>query len=400
MPASCSSTGQCLTRDSQAGEPFTLASKLEAMRVGIIGAGISGLALGAALHRNGMDVQIHESHSQVRGGGSGITLAPNGLAALDALGIGARFRELQQNQVPLRGGIRNPQGNWLTHIPAEVTKASLALGRSELHALLIDDIPEARIHTSAEALAVDASSGVATFANGAVEQFDVVVGADGIRSAVRRSCFDGPEISYASYSAWRAITEGPVLDAGFETWGAGARFGAVPLHDGRVYWFAVRTGPEAQPGETGLSQLRDAFGQWHEPIPALLRSTPDESIQYLPIQELASPLPSYHSGKVVLVGDAAHAMTPNLGQGACQGLEDAAVLAGLLQKGTVDLSAYDEHRLRRSQQIARQSRLVGRSVHTGGARIAAARNWVLKRMPGAATNRQVQAVTSWELPTL
>ena len=100
------------------------------------------------------------------------------------------------------------------------------------------------------------------------------------------------------------------------------------------------------------------------------------------------------------MGDAAHAMTPNLGQGACQGLEDVAVLAGLLQKGSVDFSTYDEHRLHRSQQIARQSRLVGRVVHTGGARIAAARNWVLKRMPDAATNRQVQAVTSWEMPTL
>ncbi|KHO30074.1 FAD-dependent monooxygenase [Corynebacterium minutissimum] len=370
------------------------------MRIGIIGAGISGLALGAALHRHGIDVQIYERHPRVRSGGAGITLAPNGLAALDALGIGAGFRELQENQVPLQGGLRRPQGNWLTNIPAEITKASLALDRSELHALLLEDIPGARIHTSADSVHVDAGSGVVSFADGSQEQFDVVIGADGIRSSVRRSCFNDPGISYAGYNAWRAISEAPALNVGFETWGVGARFGAVPLHNGRVYWFAVLSGPEAQPSETGLSQLRDTFGQWHEPIPALLHSTPEESIQYLPIQELASPLPSYHTGKVVLVGDAAHAMTPNLGQGACQGLEDAAVLAALLQNGNVDFGAYDEHRLRRSQNIARRSGLVGRTVHTGGARIAAARNWVLQRMPDAATNRQVQAVSSWEMPAL
>lgn len=365
------------------------------MKIGIIGAGISGLALGAALHRSGMDVQIYEEHAQIRGGGAGITLAPNGLAALDAIGIGADFRALQQS---LNGGIRSPRGDWLTRITPEITRASLALDRATLHALLLDAIPLPQIHTSAKAVGVDKQSGTVTFADGTEARFDVVVGADGIRSAVRASCFDDPGIAYAGYTAWRAITKGVPLDAGFETWGTRARFGAVPLHDGHTYWFAVTSGPEAQPGTQALHQLHATFEQWHDPIPALLRATPEGSIQYLPIHELAKPLPNYHDTKVVLIGDAAHAMTPNLGQGACQGLEDAAVLARLLRAGRTDFSSYDAHRRRRSQQIARQSRLIGRALHTGGDRVAAARNWVLKHVPDSVTNRRVQAVTAWTVP--
>ena len=368
------------------------------MRIGIIGAGISGLALGAALHRSGMDVQIYEEHPQIRSGGAGITLAPNGLAALDALGIGADFRALQQQQTPLQGGIRSPRGDWLTRISPEITGASLALDRATLHALLLAGIPGSRVRTSAGAVGVDKQSGTVSFADGTEERFDVVVGADGIRSAVRASCFDDPDMAYADYNAWRAIAEGVSLDAGFETWGARARFGAVPLHDGHTYWFAVTSGPEAQPGTQALHELHATFKQWHDPIPALLRAIPEASIQYLPIHELAKPLPSYHNEKVVLIGDAAHAMTPNLGQGACQGLEDAAVLARLLRAGSTDFSAYDAHRRRRSQQIARQSRLIGRALHTGGDRVAAARNWMLKHVPDAVTSRQVQAVTAWEVP--
>ena len=370
------------------------------MKIGIIGAGISGLALGASLHRSGLDVHIYEKYSQVRGGGAGITLAPNGLAALDALGVGAGFRALQVGQRSLRGGVRNPRGEWLSHISAEITSTSLALERAELHALLLDQIPAEIIHTSAAALTVDAQSGVVGFKDGAEVQFDIVVGADGIHSAVRRNCFDDPGVRYAGYNAWRALADAPSLDAGFETWGTRARFGAVPLHNGRAYWFAVLSGPEASPNEADLSELMDVFSLWHHPIPALLDSTPEASIQYLPIQEIATPLSTYHTGKVVLIGDAAHAMTPNLGQGACQGLEDAAVLAALLQLGSMDFTLYDNHRRHRSQKIARQSRLVGRSVHTGGARLASVRNWILKHIPDAVTNAQAHTVTNWTMPTL
>lgn len=382
------------------------------VKVGIIGAGITGLALGASLQRSGFDVHIYEKASSVRTGGSGITLAPNALTALDALGLGTTFRARQQTQAGLRGGVRDPSGRWLSRIPA----FSLGIDRAELHELLLATIDPARIHTGFAAVSIDAQAGSVLFSAHPTHHFDLIVGADGINSVVRRSCFDDPGIRFAGYNAWRAITDhsdssgtvsagspfdtaGPLdPDVSFETWGARQRFGVVPLHCGRTYWFAVATGPEAQPGDQQLDQLEAMFSHWHDPIPSLLRATDPNAIQLLPIKELVAPLNSYHTGKVVLIGDAAHAMTPNLGQGACQGLEDAAVLARILQRDRLDLALYDEHRLRRTQHIARQSRLIGQTVHTGGTTVAMARNWLLRHMPDSATARRTYAVTDWRMP--
>lgn len=369
------------------------------MKVGIVGAGIAGLALANALVKRGIDVEIFERSACVRAGGSGITLAPNSLAALDALGLGERFRALQEQQLHLRGGIRDPRGTWLNRIPAEVTTQSLTISRVKLHELLRDGFPDARLHTGVEVLGANPETGEIELASGETRKFDLVVGADGINSGVRRSCFDDPSTRYAGYNAWRAI--GPKIDGlefGSETWGAQARFGVVPLEDGSTYWFAVKTGPEARAGEQRLNELKSTFDRWHDPIPQLIDATAEQDIQFLPIRELASPLSSYINGRVVLVGDAAHAMTPNLGQGACQGLEDAAVLADLLgaaEDGTFDLSSFDRKRLKRTQRIAQQSRLVGNAAHAGGPRVAWLRNRILQAIPDALTARQTEAVTDW-----
>lgn len=375
------------------------------MKVGIVGAGITGLALGNALVKRGVDIEVFERSAHVRAGGSGITLAPNGLAALDALGFGERYRALQEQQLPLLGGLKDPRGTWLSRIPAEVTTQSLAISRAKLHELLKDGLPDGSLHTGVEVVGANPETGEIELASGETRKFDLVVGADGINSSVRRSCFDDPGTRYAGYNAWRAIAPKIVgLEFGSETWGSKARFGVVPLQDGSTYWFAVKTGPEAPAGaeETHPDALKDAFNHWHYPIPQLIAATPEQDIQFLPIRELASPLPSYTNGRVVLVGDAAHAMTPNLGQGACQGLEDVAVLADLLGGAgdgtvddTLDLALYDQQRVKRSQRIARQSRLVGDVAHTGGHRVAWLRNRVLQATPDALTERQTKRVTDW-----
>lgn len=368
------------------------------MKIGIVGAGITGLALAASLQRNGIEAHVFERARGRRAEGAGITLAPNGLTALDALGLGEPFRKLQRRQRDLEGGLRSPDGRWLAKIPSKVTSRSLALGRGTLFKVLEAEIPSDYLHWGIEVSSVDAHSGELRYGDSgeAIDIFDLVVGADGLRSIVRRSCFDDPGIRYAGYNAWRAVVNVPTT-VGSETWGSHARFGIVPLHSGDTYWFAVASGEEAQPSETRIDELHSTFADWHDPIPALLAETPQESVQFLPISELAGALSTFHNARAVLIGDAAHAMTPNLGQGACQGLEDAAVLATMLKRGELDLDRYDSLRVPRTQRIARQSRMLGALAHSGGPKLAAARNWILRAVPDALTAKQTAVIADWSV---
>lgn len=385
------------------------------MKVAIVGAGISGLALAAALHREGLDVTVYEKSPMVRIGGSGITLAPNALAALDSLGIGEPFRERQRQQGPLQGGQRSPRGTWLMRFPTEVTAQSLVIARDELHMLLASALPRDLIRTGTRVERVVPLTGTLTLHDreGRVrsETFDLVVGADGLTSAVRRAWPEDPGTRYAGYAAWRGLTEAPFeLDAvGAETWGTRARFGVAPLYDGRVYWFGVHTTHEPRRGHSNLEELHRLFDRWHSPIPEVIHASGENTIQYLPIVELAGELCSFARGRTVLIGDAAHAMTPNLGQGACQGLEDAATLAVLLrsvvstpraaQSLETVLVKYDRLRRARASAIARSSRRIGRIAHMGGPALASLRNELLRIMPDRLLAGQVMATTRWTPPT-
>ncbi|TDD38944.1 FAD-dependent monooxygenase [Saccharopolyspora elongata] len=160
---------------------------------------------------------------------------------------------------------------------------------------------------------------------------DLVVGADGIGSTTRRSIW-GPQPAprYAGYSTWRMIVATRPVGEAAETWGRGERFGYSPLPDGRTYCYAMVNAPQSRGG--GLTELRERFRDWHTPIPALLDGAQEADVLHHDTYELPD-LDTYVAGKVALLGDAAHAMTPNLGQGACLALEDAVVLASAVAGG-------------------------------------------------------------------
>ena len=165
-------------------------------------------------------------------------------------------------------------------------------------------------------------------------QADVVVGADGLRSAVRASLGIPGEIRYAGYTAWRGIA--PFRTAGLlagETLGCGQRFGLVPIAGDRVYWYATDNVPEGGREESERAKVRLAgmFSRWHAPIPALIEATPAAAILRNDISD-RDPVDRWGAGRVTLLGDAAHPMTPNLGQGGCQAIEDALVLARCLAR--------------------------------------------------------------------
>ncbi|EST34309.1 FAD-dependent monooxygenase [Streptomyces roseochromogenus] len=358
----------------------------------IVGGGIGGLAAALALHRAGWQVDVLERAPEFGEVGAGLSLWPNAFRALEVLGLDGSVR--QRSVLAGQAGIRDPKGRWLSHSDtADIERRygpTAMIHRAELLDLLRSALPAAALHSGITVHRVQAD-GTLHHSDGTCRG-DLLVGADGIRSVVRASLWgNGITPRYAGYTAWRMVTDPVAVSEGSETWGRGARFGYAPLADGRVYCFAVANAPQGA-ADPGLAGLRRRFAAWHDPIPALLAATASDAVLRHDLYELP-PLPTYFKGNAALVGDAAHAMTPNLGQGACQALEDAVVLARSLDGG--GLSAYDRLRRPRTQMIAARSRRIGAVAQWASPAAVALRDTALRCAPRRTFTRSLAPVLSW-----
>jgi 2-polyprenyl-6-methoxyphenol hydroxylase-like FAD-dependent oxidoreductase len=227
------------------------------------------------------------------------------------------------------------------------------------------------------------------WAGGEHVEADLVVGADGIGSVTRELVAGAVRSRPAGYAAWRGIAATGAITphAASETMGRGKRFGLVPLQGQRTYWFAVIS------GDDGSVDLASEFAGWHEPVAAVLAATPPSRRTFLPIADLPR-LRRWHDGATVLVGDAAHAMTPNLGQGAAQSLVDVATLAECLRREPVPsaLAAYAAKRKRRCERVVARSRAVGKLAQASNPVSVRLRDTVSRLTPEALLERQLAGV--------
>lgn len=288
----------------------------------VIGGGVGGLAVAIGLRQRGWHVVVHERAASLPAVGTGLGIWPGALAALDRLGVGEDVRRAGRRQPD--GVVRKPDGALLGRLAADGVHL---VTRPALLRVLADALPP-------DVVRFDSPADV-----GAGDGHDVVIGADGIHSGVRAAVFDA-EVRSSGAVGWRGTVDVPV-EVGGETWGRGVKFGLTPQADGRTNWYAM-VGPDDD-----LS----VFQHWHDPIPRVVAEARD--VLRHDLLHLA-PLPSYVSGRVALLGDAAHAMTPDLGQGACQAVVDGVVLAECLAGGDVaaGLREYDRRRRRTTQRLA------------------------------------------------
>jgi 2-polyprenyl-6-methoxyphenol hydroxylase-like FAD-dependent oxidoreductase len=363
------------------------------MKAVIIGGGIGGLASAVALARRGWQVEVLERAPEFTEVGAGLSVWANGVRALDALGVGEAVRG--HAALEGQGGIQDNRGRWLARTNgAELERRygpTVMIHRADLLAVLCAAVPAEALRSGVTVNGVR-PDGTVTHSAGEAHA-DLVVGADGIHSVARGSVWpDAPAPRYAGYTAWRMITPPVPVGESSESWGAGERFGYVPLADGRVYCFATANAPEGADGG-GLAGLRRRFGGWHDPIPALLEAADAGAVLHDDLYELP-PLAAYTSGRVALVGDAAHAMTPNLGQGAGQALEDAVVLAKTVD-GPSGLDAYDRLRRPRTQKIALRSHRIGVAAQWASPVAVTLRNTALRMLPGSSFVRSLGPVLDW-----
>lgn len=378
----------------------------------VVGGGIGGLAAAIGLRLIGWEVTVVERSAALGDAGAGISLHANGMRALDLLGVGEAVRGAARPQYT--GGTRVVGGGWLARMDGAVLERELGtpivgIPRAVLHRLLRAALPTESMVVGAEVASVDRSDPgrVRISVGDGVLEADLVVAADGVGSRLRAQLFPHhPGPVYSGSTVLRAITERPIeLDTDFElTWGRGAEFGHIAFNDGRAEWHAVLNSPAGVRHTDALAEMHRRFGDWHDPIPTLLDATRPDAVLHHDLHELVTPLPAFTAGRVALLGDAAHAMTPNLGQGACQALEDAAVLAAALAtEPTIEsaLACYDTERRPRSQSVARAARQAGRMGQQLSNPLAVAlRNTALRLAPSRATVRVILRHADWTPPAL
>lgn len=372
----------------------------------VIGGGIGGLTAAVALHRRGARVTVLERAGSLEPVGAAISLSPNALRALDVIGLGDDIRALSAWQGD--GGLRAPGGWWLSRTDAAAAAERFGGPLVLLHrATLIDHLAArlpsgaVRTGTAARLLAPGAPGRPARVGtpDGELEA-DLVVAADGIRSAVRRELFPGrPGPVYSGFTTWRLVIPLPGVEfASHETWGRGRIWGTHPLKDGRVYAYAAALAPagEHAPDDERAELLR-LYGDWHTPVPEVLAAARPEDVLRHDVHHIAEPLPAFHHGRVVLVGDAAHAMPPTLGQGGNQAIEDAITLA----HHAGDLPAYTAARLPRTTAVARRAVRVARlNMRTGrvGTAVRDHALAVLSKAAPALFLRGFEGIADWRPP--
>lgn len=353
----------------------------------IVGAGTGGLTAAVALQRAGREVVLFEQLDRLLDVGAGFALNSNAVTALRDVGldgtVAERGAELTKFVHRSKGG--KVLATWaIGTVGKNLGAPIVGMSRPEIQKILVEALesPDIRYGHRFTGLVQDASGVTARFANGAEERGAVLVGADGSQSSVR-PVFDKTPRRYSGYTNWQALSNLEAFAPGTNTqwYGNGSIFGSHAVGDGRSRWYAGKTTPPGGRDTDTKRELLEFFGDWNGPMVSIIEATDQISrtdIYDLPRRE------SWGQGRVTLLGDAAHPMTPALGQGACQAIEDAIILARCLRDSRSDdnaLRRYEEQRIARTAPIVKRAGIQGKLLQGDNAAIRAARYASIKFTP-------------------
>lgn len=346
------------------------------MKITIVGGGIAGLSTAIALNKLGFQSEVYEKATAINEVGAGIWMQPNALKVLDWLGLGESVRESGAllEQVDITNSQLVPFKKTSKEIVQdEKGNQIVAIHRATLQKLLLEALPKGTVKLGYEFSSYENCTNQVKVAIGNKEILtDLLIGADGIHSKVRDKTFPNTAIRFSGQTCWRGISDTRLPKAyqnsGIESWGNKIRFGFSQISENQVYWFAVANA--TQNGVDNTATIKSELGQlyhgFHPLVLEIIDKTQAGKIIRSDISDLKR-LDAWHKNKVILVGDAAHATTPNMGQGAGQGIEDAFYFANILAKNnqvapTLDL--FESSRRAKVDYVVNNSWRFGKMAHS------------------------------------
>jgi 2-polyprenyl-6-methoxyphenol hydroxylase-like FAD-dependent oxidoreductase len=374
------------------------------MTVLIVGAGIGGLTAANAFRHAGIPVRVFERGPELRDIGAGVGLQLVARRALDAIGLAPALAAIS-GPMHERLELRNRRGRVLAVIPQE----AVTVHRKDLLATLGDRLladGTVELDRRVAGFEQDERGVTLRFADGGEVQGAMLVGADGIHSTVRAQLLGDQPLRHSGFTVWRAIAEfsHPGVPDGLsqQAFGRGSLFGMFPSSDGRVYWFGSRTAPEGERDRPDgrQAELLELFDGWYDPIAELIAATPAAEIDRRDIYD-RPPSERWGTGRVTLLGDAAHAALPTLGQGAGQAIEDAAVLAHLVAARGDDvphaLREYEQRRMPRTKKVIDEAWSISRSYRWTNPLAVWGRDTALRVTPNGVFAKEQRAEAALDL---
>lgn len=353
------------------------------LKTGIIGGGITGLTTALALQKIGLQAVVFEQAEKLNEIGAGIWLQPNAVKILDWLGLKEQFK--QQGVELDKMEITNHRLQPFKQISQEVVKdeagnQTIAIHRGRLQKALYDEVikhTEVKLNHAYHHHSVG-PDGVKIQFSDSENQVNIMLGADGIHSSIRQIMFPGSNLRNTGQVCWRGVAKlelpEEMQNIGRESWGNQIRFGFSRISKNEVYWFAVaKVEHLSRSNDKGTQQyLLETYQDFHPVVLDLITNTESSTIHQAILQDL-NRLPYWYNERVCLLGDAAHATTPNMGQGACQGIEDAYYISHLLYKyknSPVDaFTAFQNQRCKKVDYIVNNSWRFGQMAHSSFGRV-------------------------------